>query len=315
VHLVVAALRWQDEQATCTPLDTAVPPPPPGRRIAVLVGGLGSATGDAAVLHTDTASLGYDRQDVLQFSYRSDGRPFTAPDTEGDLDRAAQRLAAQVGRLAAGNPGVPIDLIAHSQGGLVARAAVVLHGARPAVLATLGTPHHGADLATAEVGLHLTDSGSQAIDAASRHLTKPRASLDLDQTSIHQLSETSSFIRRLDRAPLPSPSTTRTISIAVRGDPVVPNHQSRLAGPATNTVITTTGALNEHTGLPGASATTVELLRALAGQGPTCRSLVDALADETIGRQVSQLQDQGGAALTAVALYADARVRHSIRSP
>jgi hypothetical protein len=321
VYVVVAALRWQDAQATCTPATTPVPGPPIGRRIVVLVGGLGSETGDAAVLRTHTRELGYADADVHQFSYRSDGKPYTPAESEGDLDQAARALAHQMDDLATANPGVPIDLIAHSVGGLFSRAAVVLLGARPALLATLGTPHHGADLATAEVGLRHTTTGRRAIDAVNDHLAKPIASLDLDQTSIHQLSETSAFLDRLDHAPLPPPTQTRTISIAVRGDPIVPNHQSRLAG-ADNAVISTTGALNEHAGLPGAGATTDELLRALAGQPPTCRSLVDALADEAIGRQASQVQDGLGLALTGGSLYLDARAKravtprpHSIRPP
>jgi pimeloyl-ACP methyl ester carboxylesterase len=313
LYAVVAALRWNDEQATCTSPETPVPPPPKNRRIAVLVGGLGSATDQAAVLDTDTKALGYAPTDVFQFSYRSDSETDGPRDTTGDLDAAARSLADQLQALARANPGTPIDVIAHSQGGLVARAAVVLHGARPALLATLGTPHHGADLATAEVGLHLTSSGADALDAVSEHLTGPVAGLDLDQRSIHQMSETSSFIERLDRAPLPPAREITTISIAVRGDHVVANHQSRLEG-AANTVITTTGALNEHDGLPGAVATTDELRRALAGQQPTCRSLVDALADEVIGRQTSQLHDQVGAGLTGVALVVDLRAARAATS-
>src|SRR5205814_7004435 len=114
------------------------------------------------------------------------------------------------------------------QGGLIARAAVTLHGARPALLATLGTPHHGADLATAEVGLHHTATGANVLDTTTKILTRPAQGLDLDQTSIHQMSETSTFIKRLDATTLPPPTTTRTISIAVRGDPIVANHQSHL---------------------------------------------------------------------------------------
>ena len=69
-----------------------------------------------------------------------------------------RRLADLVEAVAARGPhGVPIDLIAHSQGGLVVRLALIelerRHGAewlaRIGLVATLGTPHGGADLATA----------------------------------------------------------------------------------------------------------------------------------------------------------------------
>ena len=314
VYLVIATLRWNDEQATCTPATTPVPPPSPTRRIVVLVGGLGSSADRAAILGTDTGALGYAPDDVHQFSYRSDTKPYTTADTQQDLDVAAERLAEQITTIQRANPGTPVDVIAHSQGGLVARAAVVLHHARPALLATLGTPHHGADLATAARSLDLTSSGSVALDAASL-ATEGAAGLDLDSRSIQQLGETSPFLRRLDDAPLPPPDQTTTLSIAVRGDHIVPNHQSRLDPPADNAVITTTGSLNEHSGLPAADATTTELRRALAGQHPTCRSLTDALADEAIGRQTADLEDQVGVFTTAGALYFDARGKPLLRSP
>jgi hypothetical protein len=312
IHLVVATLRWRDEQATCTPATTPVPPPPQERRIVILVGGLGSSTGHGAILETDTTALGYDRRrDVHQFNGYApppNASSYDAHDSQGDLEQAAARLAAEIRTTQRQHPGVPVDVIAHSQGGLVARAAVVLHGARPALLATLGTPHHGTDAASAAAALDLTESGSRALDLATAAVTDPAASLDLDSRSILQMSETSPFIRKLDDHPLPPPTTTRTVSIAVRGDLVVPNHQSRLAG-ADNAVITTTGSLNEHDGLPQAAAATTELRRALAGQSPTCRSLIDALADEAAGRQTSQLTDQAAVWATATALYADGRAR------
>ena len=313
VHLVIAALRWQDEQAACTPATTPVPSPPAQRRIVILVGGLGSSTGHAAVLETDTAALGYAPTDVRQFNgYEPTATAargtYDAADSQRDLAQVAQRLAATIHETERANPGVPVDVIAHSQGGLVARAAVVLHGARPALLATLGTPHHGTDAATAATALDLTKSGSAVLDIATVTLAEPAMNLDLDSRSIQQMSETSDFIRTLDDHPLPPPTETRTISIAARGDLVVPNHQSRLDG-ADNAVLTSTGSLNEHDGIAAAGATTTELLRALAGESPTCRNLVDALYDEAVGRQIAHHIDQSAVYATVTALSFDARTR------
>ncbi|HVN52346.1 MAG TPA: peptidoglycan DD-metalloendopeptidase family protein, partial [Acidimicrobiales bacterium] len=55
-------------QQRCTPDDARVPVPT-RRRIAVLVGGLGSTGTTAAVERVDTDALGYRPDDVLRFSY------------------------------------------------------------------------------------------------------------------------------------------------------------------------------------------------------------------------------------------------------
>jgi murein DD-endopeptidase MepM/ murein hydrolase activator NlpD len=303
--LALAALRWQDDQARCTAPTTAIPPQPNQRRIVVLVGGLGSATGDAAVLTTDTTALGYAGDDVHQFSYTGPGQPYAPADTQGDIDRPARRLAAQLTALQRQHPGVPVDVIAHSQGGLVARSAVAVHHATPATLVTLGTPHRGADLATAGAALDATTSGHLALEAITRTITGPTAGLDLNSRSIQQMSETSDALADLADHPWPAPTTTHVVSIAARGDAIVPNHQSRLDPPAYNAVVTPGG----HASLPATREATEEIRRALARQPPTCRSLADAVIDEAIGRQTSQLHDQVGATLAAGGLFVDFRTR------
>ena len=70
---------------------------------------------------------------------------------------------------------MPIDLFAHSQGGLVVRLALIelerRHGAewlaRIGLVATLGTPHGGADLATAIHALSSTRSGATVLDVVA----------------------------------------------------------------------------------------------------------------------------------------------------
>ncbi len=56
------------DRSPCTPPGQVVSGPA-GRRIVVLVGGLGSTSGDAAVDGVDAAALGYDPGDVYRFSY------------------------------------------------------------------------------------------------------------------------------------------------------------------------------------------------------------------------------------------------------
>lgn len=307
VHLAVAAARWRHEQQRCTPGDAPVPTEQARqRRIVILVGGLGSATGNAAVLDVDTTTLGYAPDDVHQFNYRDDGKAYGPEDTQGDIGEQGRRLALDIAGLQGQNPGTPVDVIAHSQGGLVARSAITTHRANPATLVTLGTPHQGTDIATAGVGVDATATGNLFLDAATV-ATRPKTSLDLNSTSILQMAETSDFITDLPEQGW-DPAVTHVVSVAARADPVVPNHQSRLAN-AYSTVVTPNGTSTpkDHSALPGSPEATAEIARALDRQPPTCRALEDTLLDTLAGRSISNTQDTIGAALTAGALYADVR--------
>jgi hypothetical protein len=148
---------------------------------------------------------------------------------------------------------------------------------------TLGTPHHGTDLAT-------------LLEAWGRQLP----------TSIDQMTERSGFLRALDSARWPS--ATHVVSIAARGDPVVPNVRSVL-GPGdgddvANAVVTPYGhtSVLDHRRLPGSPEATAEIARAIARQPPACRSLTDHLLDWTFGQRTAAAADAAGALLAMAAL-------------
>ncbi len=309
VHLALAALRWDEEQAECTSPSAPVPHPS-GRRIAVLVGGLGSATGRSAVLDVDTAALGYAAGDVTQFSY-TDGA-YGPGDTVADIASAGARLAVRVADLQRRNPGVGVDVIAHSQGGLVARSAITSAGAAPATVVTLGTPHQGADLASAAVAIDGSATGHLLFRAASIVAEARGQGIDPTGTSVVQMAEGSGF---LDDLPAHGwPPSTHVVSIAARGDLIVPSHQSRFGDgdpPVHNVIVSPfgEGRSDGHGRLPGSPEATIEIARAIAGQAPTCRSLVDTLTDEALSRTASESQDAMGAALAVAGLYADAKLR------
>jgi triacylglycerol lipase len=62
----------------------------------------------------------------------------------GDIEGFAEQLHARIEALCAETQTVEVALVAHSMGGLVARAYLRRHGgARIAKLVTLGSPHHG----------------------------------------------------------------------------------------------------------------------------------------------------------------------------
>src|SRR5690606_38416743 len=138
------------------------------RRVAVTVGGLGSTSTSAAIDDLRVDELGYDPDRVVRFSYAGGRTPgtgaafpglattsYTSAHTQGDVTVAAARLAALVEQVLAAAPEAVVDLHAPSLGGLVARLAVMelaerdVDPARLGTLVTLGTPHRGADLATA----------------------------------------------------------------------------------------------------------------------------------------------------------------------
>jgi hypothetical protein len=323
-HLPLEALelwrraRWfHRDQEGCTPPERAPPPREGGRRIAVLVGGFGSASGHAAILDLDTASLGYGPGDVAQFSYAGgqapgtrqvDGVPvreYGPEESADDIDLAAERLRDLLHAVRAAHPGVPVDLIAHSQGGLVVRAALggpadALDPRLPPVehVITLGSPHHGADVATAGALLATTTPGGLAgvgVALASDGGVLPHS------VAAGQLAETSSFIAELAGRPLPRGA--RVTSIAARGDLVVPALQSGLRD-AANVVVPLDG-LSAHDRLPGSAEAQREIALALAGLGPTCRRIGN---DLRLAGGISVAEDIIGGTLGAGAVLLDLRL-------
>lgn len=308
VHLVVAAIRWEEAQKGCTPPGTAIPPygVPPPPRVAILVGGLASATGDANILEVDTRALGYGAGDVEQFSYRADGGPYDARDSQGDLDQAGRRLALRIAEVQRDRPGALVDVLAHSQGGLVARSAVTRHGARPATLVTLATPHGGTELASAAAGVNGTSSGHLILEGAG---AAGIGGIDPNSTSVLQMSETSDFLDDLrQHGRWPPADVTFVVSIAARSDAIVPAHHSWLDG-VENVTVTPQGSSgrSDHERLPGSGEATTEIARALRRQPPTCRSLPDTLLDTLSSRQAADAQERAALALVAAGVYLDRR--------
>jgi hypothetical protein len=312
---------YRDDQRGCTP-GSVEPPRPAGRRIAVLVGGLGSDGDHAAIDDLDTEALGYDAVDVARFSYgggqvdATAGRPgvdgvartdYEAADTAVDLRESAAELQSLIADIRIAHPGVPIDVIGHSQGGVVARAA--LQDVAPADpryatvanLITIGAPHHGADVATGAAWLNTSDTGAATMLAAG-HLTP----FDGAAPAVAQLSETSSFVRQLGEGRLAPDVQFR--SIASSGDLVVPAVHSAVDD-AVNTLVPDQPGASVHGDLPASDAVRREIALALAGIGPTCRSVTGAFL---LSFGTSLFEDVVGFGLGTFAHYVDARARVAI---
>jgi hypothetical protein len=270
--------------------------------VAILVGGLGSSSEHAAVDGVDVATLGYAAGDVVRFSYaggRVPGPPTGGPfdglagstyrpaDTEGDLRRAADRLAGLVTAVTRSVPGVTVDLIAHSQGGVVVRLALAAGLRVSGVVATLGSPHQGADLATAVAAVGPTSPQGRLLGAAAGS-----AGLDLGSASVAQLAETSSVISGLAG---PVPDDVHLVSIGASGDLTVPDVRTVVPGSAHATVHLTGPHAHDH--LPADPATTRELGLALAGKPPTCPSVAQGLTDLVSSHLIARAEDSLGLVL------------------
>jgi pimeloyl-ACP methyl ester carboxylesterase len=232
---------------------------------------------------------------VLRFSYAGGrtpppggdfpdvaARPYGSVDTQGDMTAAAGRLADLVDQLLAADQEATVDLYAHSLGGLVTRLALLdlaergADLARLGVVVTLGTPHRGADLATAVVAGNSGPVGNLGLDVAGRVLD---VGIDPDAPVVRQLASGSDVVDRLAAAGV------RFLSISARGDLVAASPTSRVAG-AANVTVPVTG-WRAHSALVGSEAATAEMSRALAGVPPGCETWSDALGDVLAGHVIS----------------------------
>lgn len=320
LYLVLRGMEmWSRARASSDRLCTAAgepAPPPSERRVAVLVAGLGSTSASAAIDALATEPLGYEEPDVVRFSYAggrtpdpSDGfaaieaTPYDPGATQGDLPAAGDRLADLIEAVVARSPGTPVDVYAHSQGGVVTRLALIelerRHGAawleRLGLVATLGTPHGGADLATAVYAAGSTQAGSLALDGLAAALG---LGLDDDAPAVSQLAETSEVVAELQASPIPA--GVDVVSIAARGDLVVA--VPRTAAPGAVQVVVPVSGMAAHERLPGSPEVARELALALAGRPPGCQSFRTALVDQVVGEGISGAEDALGALAWVVGL-------------
>lgn len=313
IAAVVEGLRrWHDSQDGCTPASSPAPTAE-GRRILVLVAGFGSTSAAAGIDQVDRDALGYAAGDVLRFSYNggripasssSPGRSsalgglpasdYGAADSQRDLVAAADRLRELLAEIAAAEPGVPVDVVAHSQGGVVSRLALLraeAAGTLPAdvrTLVTLSSPHGGADLAT---GLHAITQVGGADTSIATVQRVLGLELDANSEAAAELSEASPLTQDLrDRG---VPDQVNFVSVGARGDPVVASPRTAVAGER-SVVVDVTGP-RTHDRLPGTALVTREIALARAGLGPSCVGIVDAGIDVVVGEAISLATDQAAA--------------------
>ncbi|MFA5785600.1 MAG: peptidoglycan DD-metalloendopeptidase family protein [Actinomycetota bacterium] len=231
-----------------TSAPTVLPQGPPNDNLLVFVPGIDTSSDSPAGF--DPAALGYPSGRAFFAGYggaRSQSSiapvagspeafraPFGREDSWAGVARGAAALLDQLRAIHAAHPEAAVDIVAHSQGGLVARYALMLAGAtnpdlpRVAHLVTLATPHGGADLAELVLRVQRLDWGRllvAAVLAAGRsagltHLVPGAA-------SFADLAPGSGVLAMLGYAAPPGVATT---TIAGSRDPVVPLTRAWLAG-------------------------------------------------------------------------------------
>jgi triacylglycerol esterase/lipase EstA (alpha/beta hydrolase family) len=311
VHLAGVAdatWQWYRTQAHCTAAGAVetVMQQSASNHLVVLVAGFGSSSGNGAGIDSvDLASAGVPADRVMRFSYSggktpaSTGAPFATLDTttysstdsQAALDGVAERLAEAIAAVAAANPGAPIDVIGHSQGGVVALRALQIGAERATLppdvrLVTIASPHQGDTLATGADLLSRQPLHEMVLDGAERALDQFADDVH-DSGSARDLSLASPFMASYHDAGVPQ--GVFAVSIGGRWDPVVPARDTRLEGADNITV--DYGGLAAHGKLPGAPAVTTQVALAIRGASPTCEGLVDALTDHVASDIVATTED------------------------
>lgn len=287
---------------------------PPSDRVLVQVGGLGTSSEGASIGGLDHGALGYDPNNVVGFSYDGGctpapfGHDTAAPGTltadlsvDGQVsayepahtlqpvEQSARHLADLVEEVAAARPGAAIDIAAHSLGGVVSRRALEILDERGSVdlvglVVTIGSPHTGADLATAGVAV----AGSEPFDALFDAIGGDVADFH-DADSVLDIAEAGGG-GIVD--PGPPPDGVTVVAVAGATDLVVPAGHAIWDG-ATNVVVPT-GVLESgsvHGNLPSMPEVQREVELALAGAPPRCVSLADAIGSSVKGQGISAIED------------------------
>ena len=296
-----AADAWYREE--CTEAGAEVAPAGAGR-ILVQVAGLGSRPGEGSIGGLDTSLAGYESDDIVGFSYAGGCTPepfghldpsrlsaaleaatsYGPEDTHQDINISAGRLADLIEAIAVERPGQPIDIAAHSLGGIVTRRALEILETRGdvpvSVVVTIASPHQGSDLATAAVAAGGDTTVTDVVDAAATMR---------DADAVSQVAEAGEH--HLD-PPDPPPEGVTVVAIAGATDLVVPADAAIWDG-ASNVIVPTavSDGAGVHSALPSDPRVARELNLAVAGAAPGCVALAQLLQSVAASRAISSGED------------------------
>jgi hypothetical protein len=236
--IVEVGLRLYEQLTSC-------PQPPPrahskgSGNVAVAVGGLMSSRERQAPdehgdrydesFQTRWRMLGYTRDEIEHFSYRAGSSTYAAEDTTSDLHEQARSLGRQIKAAAEAHPGESIDLIGHSQGGVVIDLFLTEvyagHEAEyPPIenVVTFASPHEGTPIA-------------DLVETVDDHLALGVLARTIDQKevvgsdAVEQMTSDSSTIDGIQGHD-DITGGVRFLSIAGAEDPAVPSNRSDVPG-------------------------------------------------------------------------------------
>jgi Peptidase family M23 len=292
MEIAAGAADWWHHRQECS--DGSAPADGTGGsgHVLLAVGGIDTAGApDSPTFGLDTRALGYRDDEVTYFSYATDGGAYRADQTHGDLQRAGLRLAEQLKVAQREHPGREVDLIAHSQGGVV--VDVFLQDYYDAgdpeyppigTVVTLSSPHEGAPLATAAADWRASPLGKELVEAAEERLSVAPASTP----SVRQLDEQSRFLRDLWDARLPEHVDFTTIGAT--DDVLVPATHVDVPDATKVVVGVGGGPLDDHANIPRDPGALRVVRAALEGRAPPCVGVAEALRGVVVPTLITRVE-------------------------
>jgi hypothetical protein len=261
---------------------------------------------DRHTFDLDTDALGYDRDDVHWFSYAERGGAYGRDDTHRSLYKSAELLAAQLREQQAREPGREVDLVAHSQGGVVVDIFLkfLYEPSDPTFpplgpVVSLASPHQGAPLARSGEALRSNDTTRHALDVVDAVNDRVGPFFPpSDSKAVRQLNPDSELMRRLRSTPLPD--DVHYVSIGSTDDWVVPANRIHLDG-ATEVVVDVDGYANDHDAIPRDANALRAVRAALEQRPPPCTSLMAGIRSSVEPVLLSRVEgDLGETVVTAL---------------
>src|SRR5947208_13551647 len=291
--IAAGAADWWRHRQDCSDVAAAADGTGGSGHLLMAVGGIDTAGApDEPTFGLDTRALGYRDDEVRYFSYAPDGGAYRAPQTHGHLQRPRPRLAEQLKQAQREHPGREVDLIAHSQGGVVVDVFLkdYYDAADPAyppigTIVTLSSPHEGAPLATAAADWDASPVGRALVEAAEERLPVAPPS---SAPSVRQLDEHSRFLRDLwdDRLPEHVDFTT----IGASDDVLVPATQVDVPDATKVVVDVGGGPLDDHTNIPRDPGALRVVRAALEGRAAPCVGVAEGLRGIVVPTLITRVE-------------------------
>jgi hypothetical protein len=307
--LVALGIRTYEQLTSCPQPDPIANPAGSGNLVMAVAGqgSLRRRRPDGSVagsFHFEHKVLGYRRGDVSYFSYEASSATYEKAATYGDLHAKARLLGEQIEAAARAQPGRHIDLVGHSQGGVVIDLFVmeVYRGHEseyPPIdnVVTFASPHEGTP--AANVAAAAADS---PFGPVVEPIVDDEAQIPLGAPAFEQISLGSPMMHKLWSAQGP-PRTIRYLSIVGSLDPAVPSAVGDVPG-ATKIVVPVGSAfspLDDHSGILRDSDALSAAQAQLSGGAPvaSCGPLTDVVgtsyvvAEQAAAEMVSSIQPSG----------------------